>query len=89
MNIDQLEIIDGEALAEAIPNLDGFLLPKQVERAELELACVIVALQRLINYCRDKHSAMECRLEGNLDRAGHFEAMADANYKTLPDWAKW
>ena len=32
---------------------------------------------------------MDLRTQGDIDAALHYERAAEANYKRLPEWARW
>lgn len=81
---------DGEALRAAfeaseagIPNLTDL----SIDPADLDAAEVIFS--RLSAYCGHKASAMRYRLAGDIEAALSHERCADAQYRKLPDWARW
>ena len=63
-------------------NLDGF-----GERAELLMLARVYGY--LACYAEDKAKAMDLRTQGDIDAALHYERAAEANYKRLPEWARW
>jgi hypothetical protein len=41
------------------------------------------------NYAANKATAINCRLEGKIESALMYEAIADTIYSSLPEYAKW
>jgi hypothetical protein len=47
------------------------------------------ATKDLGNYASNKATAMQCRLDGKIDAALSYEAIAERIYNELPEYAKW
>lgn len=71
-----------EGLFEPI-NLDAL----SIDPKDLHLASSV--LGRWAAYADHKARAMELRAAGDLEAALSFERSCAAQYKQLPDWAKW
>jgi hypothetical protein len=66
-----------------VPNLDGLSIDPQ------ELREAAGVFTNLAEYARNKASAMENRLNGNIERALYYESLCDGIYRRLPRWARW
>jgi len=64
-----------------IPNLDA-MSPE-------DLRDVIDALRTLADYASYRITSTQLRCAGLIARAQRSEAMQQAIYDTLPEWAKW
>ena len=65
------------------PNLDCL----SIDPDDLREAANV--LHALAQYARRKAEAMEHRLAGNVNVALILEAQLDAQYRKLPEWARW
>jgi hypothetical protein len=72
----------GEPLFDA-PNLDGL----SIDPADLDRAADVFRL--LASYAQAKAQAMRLRLAGDVNQAVAMERYCDAEYKRLPEWARW
>jgi len=43
----------------------------------------------LANYASNKATAVACRLRGEINTAGVYEAICERIYNGLPQWARW
>lgn len=64
-----------------IPNLDA-LTPEDLRDA-------IDALRALADYASYRLTSIQLRESGLIAKAQRIEAMQQAIYDTLPEWAKW
>ena len=49
----------------------------------------VAVARSLASYASQKRAAMRCRLNGNIGSALILEAMCEARYDALPDYARW
>lgn len=76
-------------LSNALPNLDGYTDPNELNLFRIECKAVQKALKNLSSYAEAKQGAIELRLRGDIRRAQLFDTAADTIYARLPEWAKW
>lgn len=81
--------IDVDKLGIELPNLDGFIDPKDLEVVRNELKAIGAALLELNSYALCKAMAMEHRIRGQINLALACEQACDSIAKRLPEWAKW
>ena len=78
----------GDRVVIQIPNLDC-LEPKDLRAIISNLGLLQRQIQEVRNYAEATANERECRLEGKMDLAMHFQRTADTVYQRMPSWAKW
>lgn len=72
-----------------VPNLDDFVLPREVAEQKEKFKQLSKDFKNLARYCEAKEDAMCLRLYGKVQDAIKLERVCEEIYETLPSWARW